>query len=49
MIQKHVAFAPENKWGLAPFIGPIYSQDFSLLSFGEKACPLSLPHGFFTI
>jgi hypothetical protein len=24
-------------------------QGFALLSFGEKPCPLSLSHGFFTI
>jgi hypothetical protein len=58
MVQKHVAFAPGNKWGQAPFCkkediliqkmgpGPIYSQDFALLSFGEEPCPLSLSHGF---
>jgi len=71
MVQKHVAFAPGNKWGQpingaykwgqAPFCkkediliqkmgpGPIYSQGFALLSFGEKPYPLSLSHGFFTI
>jgi hypothetical protein len=61
MVPKHVAFAPGNKWGQAPFCkkediliqkmgpGPIYSQGFALLSFGEKPCPLSLSHGFFTI
>jgi|GEM_PF-3164275 len=58
MVPKHIAFAPGNKWGQAPFCkkediliqkmgpGPIYSQGFALLSFGEKPCPLSLSHGF---
>jgi len=58
MVLKHVAFAPANKWGQAPFCKkediliqkmgpvPIYSQGFALLSFGEQPCPLSLSHGF---
>jgi len=58
MVPKHVAFAPGNKWGQAPFCkkediliqkmgpGPIYSQGFALLSLGEEPCPLSLSHGF---
>jgi len=48
MVLKHVAFAPGNKWGQAPFCkkediliqkmgpGPIYSQGFALLSLLER-------------
>jgi len=42
MVQKHVAFAPRK---MGP--GPILLK--ASLSSGEKPCPLSLSHGFFTI
>ncbi len=43
MVKKHVAFAPRNKWGLAPFMPK------ASLSFREKPCLRSLSNGFVTI